>query len=165
MRPNTQFLEEEVRLLVQHFGVDEVWAALSKASNGRVAMPERLFRPASSRAIQPAIPTVASILERLRGVDETKHRLLTDFHSQLKDKKVLPESQDIRQFAHWVGLKEISGRSRKDLIPPLMRFLAEQPTERLPANLARAATVSEQHRQQGFSVLTDKLLGGAGRTA
>jgi hypothetical protein len=71
----------------------------------------------------------------------------------------LPDSQDIRFFAHIIGLKEISGKSRKDMIPKLMRFLFAQSTEQIKKNIERAATVSEQQRQQGFSVLTDKLLG------
>jgi hypothetical protein len=54
---------------------------------------------------------------------------------------------------------EIAGKSRKVMIPDLMRFLVEQPIERLQADIKTAASISEQQRQQGFSVLTDKLLG------
>jgi hypothetical protein len=119
---------------------------------------ERRTRRQPAKPGHQAKPSVASTLEQLRPTDEEKHRLLTDFYSQLKDKKVLPESQDIRHFVQLIGLKEIAGKSRKDMIATLMRFLVEQPTERLQFDIDKAANVSEQQRQRGFSVLTDKLL-------
>jgi len=85
--------------------------------------------------------------------------LLSEFLGHLKNREILPESQDIRLFAQLIGLKDIGGKSRRDMIPALMRFLLEQPTERLRIDLQNAANISEQQRQQGFSVLTDKLLG------
>ena len=96
--------------------------------------------------------------DRIRREDEEKAHTLSEFYMHLKDRKVLPESQDIRHFAQLIGLKQISGKSRKDMIPTLMRFLLEQPTERLQSVIDIAANVSEQQRQQGFSVLTDKLM-------
>jgi hypothetical protein len=99
------------------------------------------------------------MLEQLRQGDEEKYRLLAGFYTQLKERTVLPESQDIRQFAQIIGLKEICGKSRKDMVPRLMRFLFERPTERLRADIETAPNVSEQQRQKGFSVITDKLLG------
>ena len=153
------FLENAVGLLVQHFGVHRVRTALAKVSNGAVEASEGQARNRSSKPGHQANPSVASTLEQLRQKDGKKHRLLTDFYSHLKDRNVLPESQDIRHFAQLIGLKEIGGKSRKDMIPRLMRFLLEQPTERLQVDIKTAENVSEQQRQQGFSVLTDKLLG------
>ncbi len=102
----------------------------------------------------------ASVLEQLRLTDGDRYRLLTDFYTQLRDRKLLPESQDIRQFAQIIGFKHIQGRSREDLLRKLMRFLKDQPTERLRSHIGGAAAVSEEERQQGFSVLTDRLLRG-----
>lgn len=153
------FLENAVELLVQHFGVDLVRAVLAKVSNGAVAVSEGQASRRSSKPGHQANPSVTSTLEQLRQKDEEKHRLLTDFYTHLKDRKVLPESQDIRHFSQLIGLKEIGGKSRKDMIPRLMRFLLEQPTKRLQVDIKTAENVSEQQRQQGFSVLTDKLLG------
>jgi RNA polymerase-interacting CarD/CdnL/TRCF family regulator len=103
-------------------------------------------------------PTVASALELIQSSDPEKYRLLKEFHARLQDRKTLPESQDIRQFAQLVGLKEIHGKSRKDMIPTLMRFLLERATDRLRTEIPRADDISEQQRQEGFSILTDKLL-------
>ncbi|MEI6153465.1 MAG: hypothetical protein WCQ90_05200 [Deltaproteobacteria bacterium] len=153
------FLEEEVGLLVQYFGADRVQTALSKVSNGTDETPEHQPRRQPAERDRKAKQSVMSMLERIRQVDEEKHRLLADFYTKLKDKKVLPESQDIRHFAQVIGIKEIAGKSRKDMIPKLMRFLVEQPTERLQVDIETAPNISEQQRQQGFSVLTDKLLG------
>ncbi len=159
-RNSTQaFLDEAVGLLVQHFGIDRVRAALAKTSHSVVETFEGQVPRASSKPTHKAKPRLASTLEQLRQKDEESYRLLTDFYAQLKDRKVLPESQDVRQFAQLIGLKEIVGKSRKELVLELMRFLVEQPTERLQVDLKRAAGVSEQQRQRGFSVLTDKLLG------
>lgn len=158
----SSFLEEAVWLLVQYFGVDRVRAALVKVSNGTVEASDGRPRRRSSNPDHQANPSVIATLEQLRQKDEEKHRLLTDFYTHLKDRKVLPESQDIRHFAQIIGLKEIGGKSRKDMIPSLMRFLLEQPTQRLQVDIETAASVSEQQRQQGFSVLTDKLLGDKG---
>jgi hypothetical protein len=102
---------------------------------------------------------VVNALELIRQGNPEKHRLLAEFLNDLKDRKVLPESQDVRHFAQIIGLKDISGKSRKDMIPTLMHFLMEQPIERLRIDLQRASNISEHQRQQGFSVLTDKLLG------
>jgi len=158
-KSRSSFLEEEVRLLVQYFGVDKVRTALSKVSNGVVAVLERQSRCQPAEPDRQAKPSITSMLEQLRQRDEEKHRLLVGFYIQLKDMRVLPESQDIRHFAQVVGLKEIAGKSRKVMIPNLIRFLVEQPTERLRVDIETASNISEQQRQQGFSVLTDKLLG------
>jgi hypothetical protein len=153
------FLEDMLGVLVQHFGIERVQAVLTKISNTGVELLRHQPQRPRIRAGQPINPSITIMLEELRQKDATKYRILKAFYADLKDRKVLPESQDIRQFAQLIGLKEIRGKSRKDLLPRLMRFLLEQPTERLRLDVERAATVSEQQRQQGFSVLTDKLLG------
>lgn len=153
------FIDESVGLFVKEFGVQRVQAALARASNGTVSVPDGQPRRRSRKPDSQTSPSVTSMLEELLQKDEEKHHLLVGFYTQLKDRTVLPESQDIRLFAQLIGLKEISGKSRKDLIPRLMRFLLEQPKERLQIDIDTAANVSEQQRQKGFSVLTDKLLG------
>ncbi len=84
--------------------------------------------------------------------------MLSEFLQRLKARQILPESQDIRFFAQQVGLKEIGGKSRKDVVPKLMYFLIEQPVERLRIDLQTAGNISEEQRQMGFSVLTDSYL-------
>jgi hypothetical protein len=153
------FVDEAVGLLVKEFGGKRVRAALAKVSNGGVSASEAQPRRRSRKPAFQTGPTVADTLEELRQKDEERHRLLVSFYAQLRDRTVLPDSQDIRHFAQLIGLKEISGQSRKDMIPGLMRFLMEQPKERLQIDIDAAANVSEQQRQKGFSVLTDKLLG------
>jgi|GEM_PF-3308934 len=153
-------VDDQVGVLVKHFGVTQVRAALAKAANGTVTASEGQLRSRSSKLNRQASPTVTSMLEQLRQEDdEEKYRLLAGFYTQFKDKAVLAEAQDIRHFAQLIGLKEISGKSRKDMVPKLMRFLLEQPIERLQVDIKMAANVSEQQRQKGFSVITDKLLG------
>jgi hypothetical protein len=154
----SSFLEALIGLLIQHFGEERVRAVLAKVSmRGDTELQQPPVRPVSPRQ-KPRRPTVANALESIRGSDPEKHRLLDEFFNRLKDRKILSESQDIRHFAQLIGLKEIQGKSRKDMIPSLMRFLLEQPTGRLQTDLQSADKISEQQRRQGFSVLTDKLL-------
>jgi hypothetical protein len=152
-------LEQEIALLVQHFGVARVRAALRRVSNGSDEEVQKPSRRSTPRDRASNHPSIVNGLELLRQGDPEKHRLLSEFLKQLKERKILPESQDIRHFAQIIGLKHIRGKSRKDMIPTLMRFLLEQPNERLRIDLQSASSISEQQRQQGFSVLTDKLLG------
>ena len=157
--PKSSFLEEAIGLLVQHFGMKRVRAALAKVAIGGDEEGQKAPRRSVSRDQRPTRPTVANALELIRGSDPEKHRLLSEFLGHLKDRKTLPDSEDIRHFAQLIGLKDIEGKSREDMIPTLMRFLLDHPSERLQTDLQSADKISEQERQQGFSVLTDKLLG------
>jgi hypothetical protein len=151
-------LHEQIEVLVRHFGARRVRAVIEKLSADDGQERNDVHRPNvfGRKAVQP---TIAQNLELVRRRDPEKHRLLFGFLLRLRDRDVLPESQDIRHFAQLVGLKEISGKSRKDMISPLMRFLIECPTDKLRADLRRADNISEQQRREGYSVLTDKILG------
>ncbi len=152
-------LEEETALLVRHFGIKRVWAALRKVSiesGEELPAPTRKTAPRRPRPIRA---TVANRLESIRESDPEKHRLLSEFLRRLTAREILPESQDIRHFAHVVGLKDLDGKSRKELIPKVMNFLMEHSVERLQMSIQSAGSISEQQRQMGFSVLTDKLVG------
>ena len=157
--PSNSLLDEQIGLLVRHFGVRRVRAALAKFSiEGNKEAPAAIRKSASVYP-KPNKTVGIGTLELIREIDPEKHRLLSEFLVRLNNRMVLPESQDIRQFAQLVGLKDIQGKSRKDLIPKLMRFLIERATERLRVDIQRADNISQQQRQEGFSVLTDKLLG------
>jgi hypothetical protein len=162
-KSTSMYVEDTVGLLVEHFGVGRVRAALAKVSHGSVEAFGVQPRRQGNKPDQHVNPSFPTILEQLRHVDSEKHRLIADFYMRLKEKAVLPESQDIRYYAQLVGIKDIAGKSRKDMIPKLMRFLLERPSDRLRADIERAANISEQQRKQGFSVLTDKILAGTGK--
>lgn len=152
----SRLLQEEIDLLVRHFGIQRVRSAVEKLStNGDEDTARRRTVFAGRKPMQA---TVANSLELIRGSDPEKYRLLSQFFSRLKDRETLPEAQDIRHFAQLVGLKDIQGKSRKDMIPTLMRFLLERAAEKLRIDILRADNISEQQRREGFSILTDKLL-------
>ena len=159
----TAFLEETVSLLVEHFGADRVRAAVAKVSNGVIQASEMVAHAPVHKPARQVHLNVTSTLEQLRSTDEEKHRLLSEFYTRLKDRKILPDSQDIRHFALNIGLTEIRGKSRRDMIGALIRFLSEEPTQQLQIEIERAEGISEQNRRQGFSVLADKLMGGRQR--
>ena len=154
----SSFLEDALDPLVRHFGVVKVRNALEKVSVRCNERPRKSSGHPAFRDGRETRPPISSALDSIRGSHPDKHQLLSDFHKRLIDRNILPESQDIRQFAQLVGLKEIRGKSRRDLIPPLMHFLLGRPLEQLQIELEGAAGISEQQRRQGYSVLTDKLL-------
>jgi hypothetical protein len=155
MKLPRKYLEEQIALLVRHFGSNQVSAAL--APHMQVA-PVANSREISQRKSN-ATSSIPILIDRLGSEETEKRELLGDFYRQVNTKTLLPESQDILQFAQVVGLKSIEGRSRRDLVPKLMRFLIAQPTERLRHQLRKAADISESQRRAGYSVLTDKLIG------
>jgi hypothetical protein len=153
------FVEKVVKLLVEQFGLANVRSALAAVS-GDIASPSPIQpRLIPSKSVHHPTQNIPFKLDQLQQNDREKHALLAAFYASLKNREVLKESQDIRQFAQLIGIKELKGNSRRDLIPPLMRFLFERPAAQLKVDIDRAASVSEAQRQQGFSVLTDKLLG------
>ena len=154
----SSLLADEINLLVKHFGVQRVRAALANVSVEGEEQPRAgKKKPSVHKSIRAA--SVSTALESIRETYPEKYRVLGDFLRRLDDRLVLPESQDIRYFAQTVGLKEISGKSRKEMVPKLIRFLLEQPIEKVQADIRGAAAISGQQRKMGFSVLTDKLLG------
>lgn len=156
----TSSLHKEVGNLVRRFGLQRVRNALENVSAEDREKHDGPLRkdPPRFKTRTPRRPPVTGALESIRGSDPEKHYLLTEFLIRLKDREVLPESQDIRFFAQLIGLKEIHGKSRKDMIPTLMHFLLQMPTENVRLEIRRAASISQQQRQEGFSVLADKLL-------
>jgi hypothetical protein len=156
--PRSLLLEEEIDLLVRHFGAQRVRSVVERFSIKGDEEPSTPRKTVPSNR-KPTQPTVASSLQLIRGSDPEKYHLLSEFLVRLRDRRVLPESEDIRHFAQLIGLKDIQGKSRKDMIPRLMRFLIDRETERLRVDVQRADNISQQQRQEGFSVLTDKILG------
>ncbi len=154
----SMLLEETLELLVRHFGPDSTRRALSNivGDTQKVTQITQRTRVVSKPKMQPSI---SDALEQIGTVDPVKYHVISEFYLALNEREVLPESQDIRHFAQAVGLKQIGGKSRRDLIPPLMRFLIPIPTDRLRGYVQIAGDISERQRRQGFSVLTDKLLG------
>jgi hypothetical protein len=153
------FLEEEIGILVRHFGLEAVRAALVKVTLGGIEEAPKPSRGIPPRDQHSFRPTVADMLESIRESDPNKYRLLHEFLGHLRDRTILPESQDIRYFVQLIGLKDIEGKSRREMLPGLLRYLMTLPMERLQAGIQQADSISEQQRQRGFSVLTDKLLG------
>jgi hypothetical protein len=154
----SSLLADELSLLVKHFGIQRVRGVLAKISRSLGDETESV-RPRKHAVPGPKRANGTNVLESIRETEPEKYRLLSEFLLRLRDRRILPAPQDIRYFAQIVGLKEISGKSREDLIPKLMRFLMEQTIDRLRVDIEGASDISEQQRRMGFSILTDKLVG------
>jgi hypothetical protein len=155
----SSYLNETVGLLIKHFGGDKVRLAVSKALG---ETPQKTTSPKSrpiSGFIEHNRPTIASALDDLRESQTEKYELLAAFYEKLKRGDVLRESQDIRNFIQFFGVKQIDGKSRKEAIPNLMRLLLSTPIEQLRQRIRMADGISHDERRRGFSVLTDKLVG------
>lgn len=152
-----KILEDMLRLLIRNFGADAVAKAAASL------LPQRKSRPQEHKVTRPrresAVATTGELLEKIRKGDAAKYRLLSDFYLRLRDNEILKDTQDIRLFATSVGIKEIQGKSRKELVPRLMRLLIVMPFNRLQRPVESADSISETNRERGYSVLTDKLLG------
>jgi len=153
-------LTEQISVLVRHFGIERVRKAVAKVLHEDV---EELHRPARKNGAHSrggSRPNgISSLIESISETHPEKYRLLSEFVQRLKGRQVLPESQDIRHFAQIIGLKEIEGKSREDMLPKLIRFLVDQPVDQLRTDIEGASNISERQRQMGFSVLTEKLIG------
>jgi hypothetical protein len=152
-------LTEQINVLVKHFGIERVRKAVAKVPPEDGKELRRPARKNGARSQGRIRPNGISSLESIRKTHPEKHRLLSEFVLRLKSRQVLPESQDIRHFVQIIGLKEIGGKSREDMLPKLIRFLVDQPIDKLRADIEGASNISEQQRLMGFSVLTEKLLG------
>jgi hypothetical protein len=152
-------LTEQISVLVKHFGIERVRKAVAKVPHEDGEGLRRPARKSGLRSQGPIRPNGISSIESIRETHPEKHRLLSDFVQRLKSRQVLPESQDIRHFAQIIGLKEIGGKSREDMLPKLIRFLVDRPINQLRIDIEGASSISEHQRQMGFSLLTEKLLG------
>jgi hypothetical protein len=156
-KSQARLLEEAVSLLVTHYGSKKVRAAVAKVAPEGDAKQEtqRRTRPIEKTSTRPCI---RSGLEDLKNIDPERYRLLDEFLTSVRDRRILPDSEDLRQFAQFAGLKELKGRSRRDMIPKVVVFLMELPNEKLADALKHAERISEATRRNAYSVLTDKLL-------
>ncbi len=174
---SNEYLRESLLLLVRLCGVDMVKTALKdveaatapeQQTEPRGTEPRRAeLRGTERRATTPrgreprgtehraTIPRAISLLEE---TDRTKYDLLKSFFTCIDSGTILPEAEDIRRFVELLGIKQLPGKSRRDLIPKLANVLAELPLVRLEQLIAKAGDISENKRREGYSLLTDKLL-------
>jgi hypothetical protein len=158
MKPGRSgFLDQLVDALVAEFGADAVRESLARW-DAAVKVKPVAPAPTATKPSSPSRLRFVDELKQIRANDPERADVLDEFHRALLDRYVLAQVQDIVHFAQNSGLKELRGKDRRELIPRLMRFLAQQPTEQLRVLRAQAMEVSEAQRAQGFSVLTDKLL-------
>ena len=157
-KTSAKLLEDQLGLLVRHFGPKSVWTALGKVA------PESDGLPSTGSTDRPpeksAVTTVRSVLENLKTTDSERFMVLEEFRDKLRGRRVLPDAEDLRQFAQLVGLKDLKARSRDDFISKIILLLASVSRENLSDTIARANGISAANRNEGFSVLTDKLMRG-----
>jgi hypothetical protein len=156
---NASFLEDQLGVLVKHFGIGRLRRAIARIPDGADGENSASAKRKPNRSRKPSRQNGVRFVESIRETDPEKYRLLDEFLLRLRDMRILPEAQDIRQFAGNIGIKEFGGKSREEMIPKLIRLLSERPTRRLRDDIAGAENISEHQRQRGFSVLADKLLG------
>ncbi len=152
----TKYLEDQLRLLVNQFGGDKVQRAFAKIRPDDNNV--RKESPRNNGVKHPSRSDLRSLMKTLRVSDAVRHQLLSDFLKKLEARIILPESQDLYLFAQIVGLKELPGKARRDMIPTLLAFLTTVPNEKLDQAFEQAKDISAEQRSKGFSVLTDKLL-------
>jgi hypothetical protein len=146
-------LADTIRLLIQHFGEEKVLSAVEKATGGKRTKKSELTRKKTGTKL-----TITDELDELRTTDREKYDLLTPFLNRLEERHVLKDAQDIRHFIQVIGVKHVTGKSRKELIPSLIRSMISMSVQDIYDGIAKSDSISEDQRQKGFSILTDKLL-------
>jgi len=152
------FLEKVLKTLIDRFNIDSVQNAfdqLKNTSNNEVSPPQKDKKDKPKRVKRNS---VLEIIDSLKESDINKHNTLTDFYKKLKSNMVLREAEDIRYFSHIIGMKEISGKSRNELVSSLIRFLSTINLSELIEMIKKSENISSNQRQSGFGILTDRLL-------
>lgn len=85
------------------------------------------------------------------------------FLDGLRSGELLPEAEDVRQFANIAGIKRLQGKSRRDLLKNLLRAMDKIASEQIIGLLREAPYIKAAVRRDGFAVLTDKLLEDIGQ--
>jgi len=151
-----EYLHESLVLLVRLCGVAAVKAALKDIEAPVTTEgPKTQTVPDRRPAGHATVPRAVAVLEE---TDKPKHALLKSFFERIDSGTVLPAADDIRLFVELLGIKHMSGRARRDLIPKLAQSLVELPLAKLEELLPKADDISAAKRRNGYSVLTDKLL-------
>jgi hypothetical protein len=158
-----EFLEHQLRILVDYFGRSRVRRTLEKLLRESTDADEpsiREERTGTGSGTGTASPrnNFDAELRKLKEADPVHHEVFARFAAQLRHAEVLKDAQDIRQFASVVGLKGIQGQSRRELVAALLPSLLVLPRDVLISAVERVQDISERVRRQGFSVLTDKLV-------
>jgi hypothetical protein len=153
-----KFLEETLSLLIAHFGVDSVRSTFNKLAPPRSPSSNNSSSENEDNQSSTSRPRVDLIIDELKNTDPERAALLDGFRKNLIDRKLLIDTEDLRQFAISIGLKEITGRSRREMITNLMHFMLAVPANILPEYINNSGGISEESRRKGFSILTDKLM-------
>lgn len=149
-------LDEQLRLLVQQYGIAEVRRRLSTIIGPRGG--SHLRRSARDYATGMNLPS------------DQKERLLT-FAQLFEEKRFLPTAADIRNFFDAYGAGPAKVKTRRDAIPLIFRFLSSLSDERLDriinegsftgpselgpiADAIKAKSVSMRNRENAASSLS-----------
>lgn len=151
----SQLLRDAVELLVTHFGVEQVLLAMNEVYP-EVGASIKVDQARTRRTTRPN--TLQELLTQTRLNDPERYRILVDFRKDLHSREVLPEAEDIRHYVQLIGVKEVSGKSRKDMVRSLIRSLIDVPIDLLKQSIDMSRDINLKTREKGYSDLVDKLL-------
>ena len=102
----TKLLEDTLRVLVGSFGAKRVQLTLARVVPAAVPPTAN---PHNGHAREKATVTTKSLLDELEASDPERFAAIGAFADALRDRRVLRESEDLRQFAQIAGLKALKG--------------------------------------------------------
>ncbi len=157
MKPSLReiYLRDALAALVRFYGFHAVTDALTALETP--SSKSKNVRAVKTKRDESGIPRAILALHEM---DPPRYDLLRSFFASVQLGEVLVEAEDVRIFAEIAGLKELRGRSRRDLVPRLAEYLATLPVEELSSILAKASGVSSRERNQGFATITDRMMRG-----
>lgn len=155
----SRFLDDQLRLLVSCFGAGAVTTAIERVTAASRSQPipsATIHRPPREQSPNRALTRT---IEQLAATDPAKAEILSGLYTRLLTRTVLPAAEDFRHIAHRIGIKHLVGTTRAELVNALIRFLLEQPADRVRRAAEIAPEISEEERGRAYAILTEGLLG------
>jgi hypothetical protein len=159
-----EYVREALVLLVRLCGIDAVRDALSEIERPHDPSDTALQGKGREATGGPTPNAPRSWVPRaivpLEQAEPQKFEMLKSFFTMVESGDLLPEAEDVRRFAENLGLKELRGSKRRELISKLGDPMSALSIERIQQLVGQAKGISANERRKGYSILTDKLLEG-----
>ena len=149
------YLDRMIALLVESFGEQAVRQAIANSAQlraGRRRQDRKSTKPVNGKRKTAKSETLLSTHDDLPE--------MVKFLTDIEHGSILSDVADIRRLAAFAGVKRLAGRSRRDMLRSLLRFLDSLSGEKLLSILHEAEVISATHRNDGLALLTSKILEG-----
>lgn len=162
------FLEAQLRLLIEHFGCEQVDLALRRIAGADRPAHSGRDAPGRKKKSRPRL-TATEYVSRM-AVPDDHRRVLADAAVKFQEKSFLPTVGDVRNFCEDHGIAGPFPGSRADTVPKVFRILARMDTDDLRRTLdsgmfsgpARLGPIADAILDAGRERILDRTSRGDG---